>query len=191
MSSPLQSRPGADATEAILKFWFEETKPYQWFRRNLDFDASVRTRFTALHQSAINGELDAWSDDPRPALARIILLDQFSRNIFRDDPRAFAHDHLALEAAQKAIALGHDRSFDAKERAFFYMPLMHSENLAAQERCVALIKTRLPGSMNEPHAIEHYDIIKKFGRFPHRNKVLGRKSTPAEIEFLKTGGFNP
>lgn len=191
MSTPLQGQPDGDAAEAILKFWFEETKPYQWFRRDLDFDASVCTRFSALHQSAISGALDHWSENPRPALARIILLDQFSRNIFRDDPRAFAHDHLALEAAQDAIARGHDKSFDAKERAFFYMPFMHCEDLASQERCVELVKERLPGSMNEPHATEHCDIIKKFGRFPHRNKVLGRKSTAAEIEFLKTGGFNP
>jgi len=191
MSAPLQGQSGADAAEAILKFWFEETKPYQWFRRDLEFDARIRTRFSALHQSSISGALDGWSENPRPALARIILLDQFSRNIFRDDPRAFAHDHLALEAAQDAIARGHDKSFDAKERAFFYMPFMHCEDLASQERCVELTKERLPGSTNESHAIEHCDIIKKFGRFPHRNKVLGRVSTAAEIEFLKTGGFNP
>lgn len=191
MVVPLQDQPGAEAAEAILKFWFEETKPFQWFRRDPEFDASVRARFAALHQCAINGELADWSHDARPALARIILLDQFSRNIFRDDPRAFAQDRLALDAARDAISRGHDRSFDAKERAFFYMPYMHCEDLAAQERCVELIKERLPGSMNEPHAIEHCDIIKKFGRFPHRNKVLGRESTAEEIEFLKTGGFNP
>ena len=191
MPAPLKGQTGADAAEAILQFWFEETKPYQWFRRDLDFDASVRTRFSALHQTAINGALNGWSENPRSALARIILLDQFSRNIFRDDPRAFAHDHLALEAAQDAIARGHDNSFDAKERPFFYMPFMHCEDLTSQERCVALIKERLPGSMNEPHAVEHCEIIKKFGRFPHRNEVLCRKSTPEEVEFLKSGGFNP
>lgn len=191
MAPALPDQSAADAAEAILKFWFDETKPYQWFRRDLDFDARVRKQFSALHQSATNGALDGWRENSRSALARIILLDQFSRNIFRDDPRAFAHDHIALEAAHDAIARGHDKLFDAKERAFFYMPLMHCEDLASQERCVALIKERLPGSMNEPHAVEHREIIKTFGRFPHRNKVLGRKSTPEEIEFLKSGGFNP
>ena len=191
MTPPLQGQSAVDAAEAILKFWFDETKPYQWFRRDLNFDASVRARFSTLHQSAITGALDTWREDPRQSLARIILLDQFSRNIFRDDPRAFSHDQLALEAAHDAIARGHDKLFDAKERAFFYLPFMHCEDLASQERCVALIKERLPGSMNEPHAIEHCEIIKKFGRFPHRNKVLGRMSTPEEIEFLKSGGFNP
>ncbi len=191
MAASQQGVTDADAAEVILKFWFEETKPYQWFRRDDAFDAAIRNRFAELHTLAIDGKLDHWADAPRTALARIILLDQFSRNIFRDDPRAFAHDHLALKAASDAVARDHDNSFDAKERAFFYMPFMHCEELASQERCVELIKERLPGSTNEPHAIEHRNIIRKFGRFPHRNEVLGRKSTPEEIEFLKSGGFNP
>ncbi len=183
--------PNADTAEGILRFWFEETKPYQWFRRDQIFDAAIRDRFTALHKNAVDEKLSSWGDNPRHALARIILLDQFSRNIFRDDPRAFAQDSLALDAATDAITREFDKSFEAKERAFFYMPFMHSENLAAQERSVALCKNHLPGSTNEPYAIEHRDIIKKFGRFPHRNKVLGRQSTAEEIEFLKAGGFNP
>lgn len=191
MAAPLQGQPGADAAEAILKFWFEEAKPYQWFRRDREFDKAVARQFSKLYQSAIDGDLDHWADAPQTALARIILLDQFSRNIFRDEPRAFAQDALALRAAEDAVARGHDKSFDAKERAFFYMPFMHCEDLASQERCVELIKERLPDSMNEPHAVEHCEIIRKFGRFPHRNKVLGRKSTPEEEEFLKDGGFNP
>ena len=187
----MTARGSDPSAEDILKFWFEESKPYQWFRRDHPFDESVRVRFGDMHQRAIDGKLDAWAEDPRQALARIILLDQFSRNIFRDDPRAYAQDDLALAAAKDAIHRGFDRLFEARERAFFYMPFMHAEQLGAQEECVALCQAHLSGSDNEPYAVKHRDIIKRFGRFPHRNKVLGRQSTPEEIEFLEAGGFNP
>lgn len=176
---------------SILHFWFVETKPYQWFRRDAAFDGVCRQRFGALHQRAAKGRLNAWRAHPKGALALIILLDQFSRNLFRDTQRAFAYDAIALDVAEEAVRRRFDFRFEPKQRAFFYMPFMHSEDLTAQERSVALFKARLPGGMNVPYAVEHHAIIKRFGRFPHRNKVLGRSSTPEEIAFLKAGGFNP
>ncbi len=191
MAPPFTGRPVAAAAEAILTFWFEEAKPHQWFRRDRAFDADCRRRFEPLHNAARAGRLDVWRAHPRHALALIILLDQFSRNIFRDDARAFAQDNLALDAAREAVRRRFDRFYEAKERAFFYMPFMHSEDLAVQEQSVALFKARLPGTMNLPYAVQHYDIIRRFGRFPHRNKVLGRRATEKEAAFLKAGGFNP
>ncbi|WP_425410971.1 DUF924 family protein [Hyphococcus sp.] len=191
MEAPLKARPTAAAAESILSFWFEESKPYQWFRRDTAFDDEIRRRFGALHDAAKAGKLDAWRTHPQHCLALIILLDQFSRNIYRDDPRAFAQDEQALDVAREALRRRFDQLYGPKERAFFYMPFMHSENLRVQEECVALFKAQLPGTMNLPFAIEHRDIIDRFGRFPHRNKILGRKSTPDEITFLKAGGFNP
>lgn len=186
---PIASKTGL--AEAVLSFWFDETKPFQWFRRDHVFDARCARRFGPLHEAARTGRLDVWRAAPRPALARIIILDQFSRNICRDTPAAFAQDDLALAAARDGIKRRFDKRFGAKERAFFYMPFMHSESLAAQEESVALFKSQLPGTDNLPYAVQHRTIIRRFGRFPHRNKVLGRQSTPEEIAYLKAGGFNP
>ncbi|MEO1243403.1 MAG: DUF924 family protein [Pseudomonadota bacterium] len=191
MTSTLPCRPTREYAEAILSFWFDETKPYQWFRRDPAFDQAIRRRFGALHDAARHGKLDVWRAHPRNALALIILLDQFSRNIYRDDPRAFAQDAQALDVAREAIRRRFDRLYAPKERAFFYMPFMHSEGLAAQEQCVRLFKASLPATDNMPFAKSHRDIIRRFGRFPHRNRILGRTSTPAEIAYLKAGGFNP
>jgi len=149
----------------------------------------IRERFSALHKAAVAGRLDAWRAHPRHALALIILLDQFSRNMFRDDPRSFAQDKLALDVARGAITRRYDRLYGSRERAFFYMPFMHCEDLDVQGKSVTLFKARCMDNIT--HAYEHHDIIKRFGRFPHRNKVLGRISTPVEIAFLKAGGFNP
>lgn len=191
MAPPLTVRPTSAAAEAILYFWFDEIKPYQWFRRDAAFDADVSRRFGPLHEAAVSRHLDVWRAHPRHALALIILLDQFSRNIHRDTPRAFAADAHALEVAREAMRRRFDLLYAARERAFFYMPFMHGENLETQERSVAIFKARLPSSMNLPFAIEHYEIVRRFGRFPHRNRVFGRQSTPEEIAFLKAGGFNP
>lgn len=190
-AQPSYSRPRAGDVNNILHFWFTETKPYQWFRRDTVFDTTCRHRFGGLHRLAATNRLNVWRGQPKSALALILLLDQFSRNLFRDTPQAFAHDAMALDVAKDAIRRRFDLRFGVKERAFFYMPFMHSEDLTAQERSVSLFKARLPGTMNVPFAVEHHDIIKRFGRFPHRNKILGRTSTPAEIAFLKAGGFNP
>ena len=184
-------RPTAADAESIIKFWFVETKPYQWFRRDKAFDQNVRERFGALHAAARHGRCETWRVHPMHALSLIILLDQFSRNIYRDDARAFAQDGMALDVAREAIRRRYDQLYDDKERAFFYMPFMHSEDLSVQEESVALFKARLPRSNNVDYAIEHCAILRKFGRFPHRNKCLGRRPTPSEIAYLKAGGFNP
>ncbi len=185
------ARPTNVNGDAVLNFWFVESKPYQWFRRDNAFDTAIKTRFGALHCAASERRLEVWRAHPVYSLSLIILLDQFSRNLYRDTPRAFAQDDHALDAAREAIRRRFDQRVDAKRRAFFYMPFMHAEHLSVQEECVELFKARLPTTMNVPFAIEHRDIIRRFGRFPHRNKVFERKSTPEEIAFLKAGGFNP
>ena len=184
-------RPTNDNGEAVLSFWFEQSKPWQWFRRDEKFDTAIETRFGALHEAAKQGRLDVWRAHPRYCLSLILILDQFSRNLHRDTPQAFAQDAQALEIARQALSRRFDHLVDDKRRAFFFMPFMHSEDLAVQEECVALFKARLPSGMNLPYAVEHRDIVKRFGRFPHRNKIFGRRSTPEEISFLKAGGFNP
>ena len=192
MTAPIfTGRPVGAAADAVLSFWFDEAKPYQWFRRDRAFDEDVRARFGALHAAAGEGRLDVWRVHPRHCLALIILLDQLSRNIYRDDRRAFAKDKMALAAAREAIRRRFDELVDNRKKAFFYMPFMHSEDLGVQEESVLLFKARLPGTMNLPYAVEHRDIIARFGRFPHRNQMLGRPSTPQETAFLKAGGFNP
>ena len=191
MTKNISIRPSAAHGAAVLNFWFVETKPFQWFRRDKAFDQNVRDRFGALHEAARNGRCDVWRAHPLYALSLIIVLDQFSRNIYRDDARAFAQDEMALDVAREAICRRFDQLYDAKERAFFYMPFMHAEDLKVQEESVTLFKVRLPRSNNVDYAIDHCEILRKFGRFPHRNKCLERKPTLDEIAYLKAGGFNP
>ena len=184
-------RPHPRAAVSVLRFWFDETKPIQWYRRDPVFDQKCGDRFGALHELAAAGQLAAWQSTPRSALALIIVLDQFSRNIHRDTPRAFAQDRLARTIATDAINKRFDRLFGAKERAFFYMPFMHSEMINDQDKCVRLFVAGMATTGNVRHALQHRDIVQRFGRFPHRNDILGRSSSPAEIQFLKRGGFNP
>ncbi len=164
-------RPTNANGEAVLHFWFEEARPWQWFRRDRHFDHMIKTRFGALHLAAKTGRLDVWRAHPRYALSLILILDQFSRNIHRDTPNAFAQDAQALDIAREAMARRFDHLVDDKRRVFFYMPFMHAENLPTQEESVRLFKARLPGTGNLPYAIEHRDIVRRFGRFPHRNAV--------------------
>ena len=185
------ARPTNANGDDVLHFWFEETKPYQWFRRDDRFDEAIKSRFGAMHEAATRGRLDVWRAHPVYSLSLILILDQFSRNLYRDTPKAFAQDAQALEVAREALARRFDHLVNDQRKAFFYMPLMHAEDLSVQEECVALFKARLPTGMNLPYAIEHRDIVKRFGRFPHRNKTFERTSTPEEIAFLKAGGFNP
>ena len=152
MEFPTASDKNADA---VLSFWFTETKPYQWYRRDPSFDATCARRFGALHAAAADGALDAWRAKPRNALARIIILDQFSRNMFRDTPGAFAFDPLALTAARDALARRFDLLFPPNMQAFFMMPFMHGEDLSVQEECVRLFKTRQNGASNLAYAIDH------------------------------------
>ena len=188
----------APAWQPVLDFWFLTPEQpghgrprAEWFRKDPAFDAAIRDRFGALIEVALAGGLREWDVDERGALARVILLDQFTRNVFRDTPRAFAGDPLALAAALAMIDAGRDRALAPVERGFVYLPLEHAEDRALQERCVALYEalgreTGSPGAAE--WAIRHRDIVARFGRFPHRNRILGRESTAEEIEFLKQPG---
>jgi uncharacterized protein (DUF924 family) len=173
--------------EDVLTFW-RDAGPKKWFAKDLAFDSEIRTRFLSTHEAAAASALTAWEAAPDGALALTIVLDQFPRNMFRGDARAFAADPLARTVADRALARGFDQQIPAGERLFFYLPLEHSENLADQERCCALF--RALGNADLLHWAElHADIIRRFGRFPHRNAVLGRTTTPAEQAFLDGGGF--
>ncbi len=166
----------------VLSFWFEELKPQDWFERKDTTDEAIRDRFAGLHQALFEEAPAMTFDGPQEALAAILVFDQFSRNIFRGQPRAFASDDLALAIARKALDRGDDMRVAEERRLFCYMPFMHAENLSDQERCVALTSA-LPGDLVK-YAKEHRDIIASFGRFPHRNRALGRQTTKAEEAFL-------
>ena len=176
--------PKDDWVGDVLKFWFEVTEPDQWFEKDPTFDASIRERFLSLHEIlASRGKKDLL-DDAQAALAAVIVFDQMSRNMFRDTPRAFAADPLALSVAEAAIARGFDAGLTKDQRMFLYLPFQHSEDRQSQARSVALT-----ASLGDPElqkwAEAHKAIIDRFGRFPHRNAVLGRISTAEETEFLK------
>ncbi|MFQ5562615.1 MAG: DUF924 family protein [Parvularculaceae bacterium] len=183
-------RTQTEAIEAVLKFWFEEAGPGRWFSKNSTFDEEIARRFGPLYEEAAAGRLDVWRAHADSALALIIMLDQFSRNLLRGRTEAFACDDKAVALAEGAIRRRFDMITPKKRRPFFYMPFMHSEQLAVQERSVQLFKARLPGSSNLPFAQEHRDIIARFGRFPHRNSVLRRVMRPEEAAYLAAGGFS-
>ena len=175
----------------ILAFWFGPTPRVErpeWFRKDDAFDATIRARFGPAVEAAIDGAFADWTATPHGALARILLTDQFTRNIFRGTSRAFAGDPVALATAMQAVAVGHDRALDPIERWFLYLPYEHSELPTDQDRSVELTTARAPEYIK--YAIEHRDIIKRFGRFPHRNKMLGRDTTADEQAFLDGGGFS-
>ena len=175
------------APESILAFWFEELTPKQWWVAADDLDRQIKSRFGALHAAAECCELYAWRESAAGRLAEIIVLDQFSRNIHRNRPQAFANDAHALALAQTAVAAQADQALDVQRRAFLYMPYMHSESLAIHRVAVALFSA--PGMENNlDFELRHKAIIDRFGRYPHRNAILGRTSTAEEIEFLKTPG---
>ena len=177
-----------DTTPAeIVSFW-REAGPDKWWDKDDVFDRTIRTKFLAVHETAVRGELAAWEDSAEGSLALVILLDQFPRNMFRDSARAFATDPQACALARRAIARGFDQAIDETLRLFFYLPFMHSEALADQDRCIALF-TALGDAEQSNYAVIHRDVIAKFGRFPHRNRVLGRDTTSAERDFLDGGGF--
>lgn len=172
--------------ESVTGFW-REAGASRWFRKDAAFDEQFRSRFLTAHQAALGGELDEWAVDAQGALALLILLDQFPRNAFRNTPRMFESDAKARDIARQALRDGFDAQVDAELRNFFYLPFMHSEQLADQDLGVQL--TRALGDEPLRYAILHRDIIEKFGRFPHRNAVLGRPTTPEEQRFLDDGGF--
>ncbi|SFD00324.1 DUF924 family protein [Pseudoalteromonas denitrificans] len=173
--------------QAVLKFWFEEIDSSKWWVKDLAFDQLIKSKFLALHHSAMNCELYEWRKTPKGRLAEIIVLDQFSRNMFRDTPKSFASDSLALVLAQEAIDVKADEALSAIERSFLYIPFMHSESLKIHNVAIDLYKKNGIES-NYDFEIKHRDIIEKFGRYPHRNQILSRESTDAEIEFLKQPG---
>ncbi|MCK5166337.1 MAG: DUF924 domain-containing protein [Rhodospirillaceae bacterium] len=173
--------------ESVLAFWFDETETKQWFIKDADFDATIEKRFGGLHAEAARGELDSWCDSAKGSLALVILLDQFSRNIFRGDPRTFSTDAKALDISKMAIANGYDGEVEENARGFFYLPFEHSENIADQERAIELFSKMGNKNLLE-WAEKHKVIIERFGRFPHRNEVLGRESTPEELQFLTEDG---
>ena len=173
--------------QAILDFWFVETSPKQWWTRSDAFDQLIRSRFAPLHGVAASSGLASWRTTASGRLAEIIVLDQFSRNIYRDLPQAFATDEMAISLAQSAVVVGADQEHDAARRGFMYMPYIHSESAQFHELAVRLFSA--PG-LEESLASElrHKRIIDRFGRYPHRNAVLGRRSTPEEILFLQSPG---
>jgi uncharacterized protein (DUF924 family) len=170
----------------VIAFW-SEAGPAFWFAKDAAFDHRFRETFIDAHEAACRDELDHWRQTPGGSLALILLLDQFPRNAFRGTPRMYASDMKALEIANAAIAAGHDRHIDADLRLFLYLPYAHSEALADQERSVALCRALDANSL--AHAEGHRDIVKRFGRFPHRNVILGRATTDEEQRFLDDGGF--
>jgi uncharacterized protein (DUF924 family) len=182
----------------VLDFWFgpadsaEFGRPREaWFKKDQAFDDAIRARFLDLHRQAADGQLRSWQRAPDSMLALIVVLDQFSRNLFRDSGRAFAADAQALAAARSAVARGFDRLLLPVQRWFVYLPYEHAEDLALQRQCLDLFEglSADPDSAgNIDYARRHFEIIERFGRFPHRNAILGRVSTPEEVEFLKQPG---
>jgi uncharacterized protein (DUF924 family) len=178
-----------DSRHEILHFWFAETEPAQWFQKNEAFDDEVRHRFLATYKMARDGMCDDWKQNAEGCLALILLLDQFPRNMFRDRPEAFATDGKALVVAKFTISRGYDQVLPFVQRRFVYLPFEHSENLADQKRSVQLFETM---EDEDPLALEyarrHLKVIEQFGRFPHRNKILGRDNMPEEDEYLAQPG---
>ena len=184
---PPLSAKGRHMHQQVLSFWFEELQPAQWWRVDPALDALIRDRFGEMLRAAKAGELADWRSTPEGRLAEIIVLDQFSRNMHRGTPDAFAADGLALALAEEAVESGADRALSPDRRGFVYMPFMHSESLAIHERAVALFSA--PGfTENLKMELRHKAIIERFGRYPHRNQILGRKSTPEEEAFLQEPG---
>lgn len=171
----------------VLDFWFEEIDPVMWFRKDDEFDRVLRTRFGQLWQAASQGELAHWRATIKGRLAEIIVLDQFSRNLFRNTPRSFACDGMALVLAQEAIATGLCENLTVEQRGFLYLPFMHSESALIHQQALELFRQLNNGDQLE-FEIRHKAIIDRFGRYPHRNEILGRESTLEEQEFLQQPG---
>ncbi|MBE9136872.1 DUF924 domain-containing protein [Nodosilinea sp. LEGE 07088] len=192
---------GSERPTEILRFWFGDPEDRQgeygqqrqvWFKKDPAFDDTIRRLFLADVDRAAAGELAAWHQHPRSCLALVLLLDQLPRNLFRGEARSFASDGAARDTANHALAKGYDQQVLPVERLFFYLPLEHSEHLADQDRCVDLVRSlhdTHPGFESPlDYALRHREVIQRFGRFPHRNEILGRETTPEEAEFLRQPG---
>jgi uncharacterized protein (DUF924 family) len=171
----------------VLSFW-RSAGPKTWFAKDEAFDAEIKARFLVTYEAAAHGALSDWEAAPESALALVIALDQFPRNLFRDDPKAFATDSAARAVTDRALAHGFDQQLTPGDRPFFYLPFEHSETMADQERSLALFRALGDAELLR-WAELHADIIRRFGRFPHRNALLGRPTTPAEQAYLESGGF--
>ncbi|WP_170437842.1 DUF924 family protein [Ruegeria arenilitoris] len=177
--------------EEVLSFWLDEVGPEGWYREDEALDAQIRDRFLETWQVACEGKFSLWLTYPSGSLAYIILMDQFPRNMFRGSGKAFSSDKAALAAAKCAVDKEWDLKIDEPARQFFYLPMMHSENLCDQERCVRLMCQRMPehGASNLLHARAHREVIRKFGRFPYRNAALARETTAPEAAYVSGGGY--
>ncbi|WP_367156846.1 DUF924 family protein [Acinetobacter sp. FL] len=173
--------------QEILDFWFNPEHQSLWFSKSDTFDQKIRQNFSKVHTQAVQAELWSWRKTAHGRLAEIIVLDQFSRNLYRDQPLAFAQDGLALALAQEAISLNLDAQLNPEQRSFLYMPFMHSESKMMHEFALKLFQ-RLGNPVNLDYEKRHKKIIERFGRYPHRNKILGRESPPEELEFLDQPG---
>ncbi|MBP0018192.1 MAG: DUF924 domain-containing protein [Cyanobacteria bacterium SBLK] len=171
----------------IIYFWFEECTPKQWWQKSLEFDCLIASRFGVILQAAIEGKLAYWRSEAEGRLAEIIVLDQFSRNIYRDRPQAFSQDPLALNLAREAVQIGADKAVSEPKRVFFYLPYMHSESLQIHQEALPLFQSLTESSYLE-YEYKHMSIIEKFDRYPHRNDILDRESTELEKHFLSQPG---
>jgi uncharacterized protein (DUF924 family) len=173
--------------QTVIDFWFNEISPEQWWIKDLQFDQDVKRRFLEMHERANRGELYHWRENAEGRLAEIIVLDQFSRNIFRDSAKAFASDALALVLAQEAVSLAEDKHLAENRRSFMYLPYMHSESPIIHQQAVKLY-TALGNASNLEFELKHQEIIVEFGRYPHRNTLLARESSQEELQFLQQAG---
>ncbi|GIU53158.1 MULTISPECIES: DUF924 family protein [Shewanella] len=173
--------------QQVISFWFDEIDHALWFKKDSEFDRIIMSKFATLHAQAMAGELYEWRVSPLGRLAEIIVLDQFSRNMYRESPKAFLSDPLALVLAQEAVAQGQDKLLTQTERSFLYMPYMHSESMMVHQQALTLFNQ---AGLESNYAFEkkHLEIIERFGRYPHRNSILGRESTAEEIAFLMQPG---
>jgi uncharacterized protein (DUF924 family) len=171
--------------ENVIRFWFTESSHRQWFEKNLEYDEKIRSRFLESYADVVDGKMSAWRTTPTGCLAEILTLDQFARNMFRDKPQAFAQDDLALTLAKEAVRVGDDKKLPEVQRQFFYMPYMHSESPEVHKEALGLFQN-LGDERALKYELMHKKIIDTFGRYPHRNHILGRTSTPEELAYLET-----
>ncbi len=178
-----------DAKKDVLHFWFEEIEPRQWFEVNPAFDKQVKDRFHVIYNMACEGLCDGWQEDADGAVALCLVLDQFPRNMFRDTARAYESDDKALLTAKYAVSKGYNHLLTPVRRKFLYMPYMHSESLSDQNKCVELFAAmKADDPLSYDYAVKHMKVVERFGRFPHRNPILGRENAPEEDAFLAENG---
>jgi len=179
--------PKTAAAQDVLDFWFDESKPEQWYRKDPAFDETMRGRFEGTIATALSARLDSWADELYSCLALILVLDQFTRNVYRDTPKAFIGDEMALALSLRCVDRGFLCHENAAWRQFMLMPMMHSEDLGIQDRSIPLFEKHT-NPLTHEYAIKHRDIVARFGRFPHRNTILGRPSSEEELAFLTAPG---